>query len=170
MRPRDHVDGGDRTNLSSGSSSGINCRLHRTDFPANDYRNQPRIHLLVADQLDVRGFHHRIRGLDHCHKAETFDHSKSLHIYFDSFIYYRKRCVQMITKIKIEARIPDEQRRLVIVRLLAGAISNNTRLQATSPQKELRRWISARNSVPLPRPAAKPPAPARRRASSKHGS
>jgi hypothetical protein len=31
--------------------------------------------LLPADQLDVGGFHHRVRGFDHGHQAARFDHS-----------------------------------------------------------------------------------------------
>ncbi len=50
----------------------IRGRLHRGDVAADDGRDQAGVHLLPADEDDVRGLHHRVRRFDHADQAARF--------------------------------------------------------------------------------------------------
>src|ERR1051325_10494941 len=73
---RDHVRCHNLADSFSGSSTGIDSSTNSSDVAAHDGRHETGVDLFPADETNVRGFHHRIGGLDHRHQATAFDHSE----------------------------------------------------------------------------------------------
>ena len=63
------------TDATGGGRACIGRRLDGTDIPANDRGDEPGINFLPSHKHDVRGLHHRVRGLDHADQPASFDHA-----------------------------------------------------------------------------------------------
>jgi len=73
---RDHVCGHYLANSLSGCGAGINRTTNSRNIATHDGRHETSVDLLPADETNIRSFHHRVSGFDHCHEATTFDHSE----------------------------------------------------------------------------------------------
>jgi hypothetical protein len=63
----------------SGSTC-VDSGFDRAYLAADNGGYQACVYFFIANKRYIGSFHHRVRGLDHCDKAKTFDHSKCFHI------------------------------------------------------------------------------------------
>ena len=61
---------------TGGSGARIGRGLHRRDVTSDDCRDEAGIHLLPADEHDVRRLDHGVRRFDHANQASRFDQSE----------------------------------------------------------------------------------------------
>src|SRR5215216_1648894 len=90
VRARDDVDADEFADTAGGGGAGVRGGLDGGDVAADDGRDEARADLLVADQRDVGGLHHRVRRLDHRHQSLRLNHPECFlwHSSFsDSFTY-----------------------------------------------------------------------------------
>jgi hypothetical protein len=76
MGLRDHVCCYYLTDSLSGGGAGIDRSANSRNIATHYGRHETSIDLFPADEANIRSFHHRVSGFDHCHKATTFDHSE----------------------------------------------------------------------------------------------
>src|SRR5215207_6707748 len=76
VRARDDVDADELADAAGGGGAGVRGGLDRGDVAADDGRDEARADLLVADQRDVGGLHHRVRRLDHRHQPLRLNHAE----------------------------------------------------------------------------------------------
>src|SRR5262244_659 len=62
-----------------GGGAGVRGRFDRADIPANEDGYVARADVLLADQLNIGGFDHRVSGFDRADKAFRLDHAESFH-------------------------------------------------------------------------------------------
>src|SRR5205085_11613715 len=62
--------------LPISARAGLGRGLHRRNVAAHDGGDVAAADLLVADQLDLRGFYHRVGGLDHADEALGLDEAQ----------------------------------------------------------------------------------------------
>lgn len=65
VRARNYVRGNDLTYASGRCGAGIDCAAHGGNFAADNGRHQTGVNLFIADEMNVGGFYHCIRCLDH---------------------------------------------------------------------------------------------------------
>ena len=74
------MDGDELADLLGGRCACIRGGLDRADVAAHHDGDEAAADLLLADELDVRGLHHGVRGFDGGDKAARFDHSKGIRV------------------------------------------------------------------------------------------
>src|ERR1043165_2095125 len=76
VRARDDVDADEFADAARGCGPGVGRGLDRRHVAAHDGGDEARADLLVADERDVGGLHHRVSRLDHRHQSLGLDHSQ----------------------------------------------------------------------------------------------
>src|SRR5215213_1193101 len=76
MRLRDHVRCYDFAHSLSCGSAGVYSTTNSSNIATHDGGHEASVDLFPADEAHIRGFHHRIGGLDHRDQATAFDHSE----------------------------------------------------------------------------------------------
>src|SRR5215207_1925774 len=76
VRARDDVDADEFADTARGGGAGVGGGLDGGDVAADDGRDEARADLLVADQRDVGGLHHRVGRLDHRHQPLRLNHAE----------------------------------------------------------------------------------------------
>src|SRR5207249_4745279 len=81
VRPRNDVDRDHLADLGSCSCARFGGCAHRRHVAAHDGGDIAAADLLVVHELDPRGLHHRVRGLDHRHPAACLDQSQGFFVH-----------------------------------------------------------------------------------------
>jgi hypothetical protein len=75
MRTRNDVDTYQFADTPGSRCSRVGRSFHGRDVASDDCRHESGTDFFIADKLHIRGFDHRIGGLDHSDKPLAFDHS-----------------------------------------------------------------------------------------------
>jgi cytoskeleton protein RodZ len=73
-RTRNDVNTDELADATSSNGAGFGCGLHGADIAANENRDVAVEEVLLPDQNNVRGFHHRIGCLNCSDESACFDH------------------------------------------------------------------------------------------------
>src|SRR6185503_14151672 len=76
VRTRNHVYADQLTDASRCSRACVSCCLHSANVAAHKDRHIPCTDVLFAEQLYIRCFDHRIRGLNGTHESFGLNHSE----------------------------------------------------------------------------------------------
>src|SRR5215475_4892758 len=79
VRARDDMHRDQFADSASRRGAGVSGRLDRADIAANEDGHVTRANVLLADQLNIGGFDHRVSGFDRADKAFSLDHAESFH-------------------------------------------------------------------------------------------
>jgi hypothetical protein len=74
VRPRNYMNADQLSYTPGGSGTGVGRRLNGPDIAADKDRYIARSDVFLPDQLNVRGLHHRIRGLYGADESFGLDH------------------------------------------------------------------------------------------------
>src|SRR5512140_2505418 len=75
VRSWDDMDRGQLADTLGRGSTGIRGSLHRADIAAHHHGHVPAADIFTADQGDIGGFDHRIRGFDRADQSLRLYHS-----------------------------------------------------------------------------------------------
>lgn len=76
MRPWDHMHRYQFTNALCGGCTGISSCFDSTDVASNHDGDVSSANIFGSDQVDIRGFYHRVRGFDRADQPFRFYHSQ----------------------------------------------------------------------------------------------
>ena len=75
-RPGDDMNPHQLADAPCGRGARIGRGLDRSDVTPDQRRHQARVDLLPADEDDIRGLQHGVRGFNHADQATSLDHAK----------------------------------------------------------------------------------------------
>ncbi len=82
MRPGNHVNGDQLADSTGSGGAGVGRRLDGADIAAHQHRDVAGANVFGPDQHHIRGFDHRIGGLDRANEPAGFDHTERVALGF----------------------------------------------------------------------------------------
>jgi hypothetical protein len=82
------------THATGGGCSRINSATHGRYVASYNRGNESGIDLLIADEMHICRFDHRVSRFDHCHETSAFHHSERFFHCFSS----KPDCVTNVAK------------------------------------------------------------------------
>jgi hypothetical protein len=76
MRSRNYMNADQFTHAARSSGSGVGRSLNGPDIATNEYRHVARADVFLSDQLNIRGFDHRVRRFNRADESFGLDHSE----------------------------------------------------------------------------------------------